>query len=182
MVEIVEGKSQGTACHLVHTSLTLPFKHHHAVLCMTCLFQTQALASMTLAYSQLANIQQTRLTLSVQRSKLIKQRPWMFGTCAQQASRCGTFLQQHSRMQLLLCHAFPLACFDQQCALQGMVVYLPLAQQHAGLLWQHALGQGGSPSVDARWQCQCNYNEHLSHLSPACLHVIDCVLNCCFET
>ena len=77
----------------------------------------------------------------------------MFDTCAQQASRCGTFLQQHGRTQLLLCHAFPLACFDQQCALQGTVVYhimLPLAQSHAGLLWQHALGQGGSPSGDAR--------------------------------
>ncbi len=97
---------------------------------MTCLFQTRALASMTLAYSQLANTQQTCLTLSVQRPKLIKQRPLMFGTCAQQASRCGTFLQQHGRTQLLLCHALPLACFDQQCALQGTVVYhsmLPLA-------------------------------------------------------
>ena len=39
---------------------------------------------------------------------------------------------------------------------------LPLAQQHAGLLWQHALGRGGSPSGDAR------AGEH-----PAQLHAAD---------
>ena len=71
-------------------------KQHHGVLCMTCPFQTRALASMTLAYSQLANTQQTRPTLSVQRPKLIKQRPPKFGTCAHAVAPSCNNTAEHS--------------------------------------------------------------------------------------